>query len=132
MTTMTTDVMTASRPSAGILAEIEARAVDAPTEDGDWCAVDERGVYSPVQIEISTWTEVVDEYGDSIDEDDPVAVARGQKAQRSEVRVYDPVPRWRRGQPVDCGRRGRASVPRSPLRGPAARHAPRSPARMHR
>jgi hypothetical protein len=90
MTTMTTDVMTASRPSAGILAEIEARAVDAPTEDGDWCAVDERGVYSPVQIEISTWTEVVDEYGDSIDEDDPVAVARGQKAQRSEVRVYDP------------------------------------------
>lgn len=76
--------------SADLFLLIAPLTVGTPTESGDWCVVDEEGIYSPANIEVSTWTEIVDEDDDRVDEDDPVAVANGHEVTRIRVRRFDP------------------------------------------
>ncbi len=76
--------------SDNILRSIEHLLVDAPTESGDWCIVNEHGICAPTNVEMSTWTEIVDEFGDRVDEDDDAAVAEGHEVARVSIRRYDP------------------------------------------
>jgi hypothetical protein len=82
-------------------AAIEHLLVDAPTEAGDWCIVDDERIYSPTEVEISTWTEIVDEDDDRVDEDDPIAVANGHEVTRVTVSVYYAGSEERRALPRD-------------------------------
>jgi hypothetical protein len=76
--------------SADLFLLIAHLTVDTPTESGDWCVVDVEGIHSPVNIEVSTWTEIVDEDDDRVDEDDPIALANGHEVTRVSVHRYDP------------------------------------------
>jgi hypothetical protein len=76
--------------SDNLLWSIEHLLVDAPTESGNWCIVSEHGICAPTDVEVSTWTEIVDQFGDRVDEDDPAAVAEGHEVTRVSIRRYDP------------------------------------------
>lgn len=71
-----------------IPASLMALVVDAPTEPGDWCVVSDDAISSPYEVEFSTWTKVVDEDNERVDEDDPVAVANGHEVTQTDLYIY--------------------------------------------